>query len=230
MSEEDQAPDVGATPNPQDPEPRHSRGPLVHLLAIVAVALAVTGYLLLTNDDDIVVGDGPAPAGCDEVITKPTDENQQHLAPPTPITYADAPPAFGEHRPDFVPFGRPFYAEDRPEVGNLVHTLEHGYTIAWYDQDAAEDDATVAALRELAEDYQANRERFIAAPWFDSDGDTFPGDRNIALVRWSADAAEPQDKTKQRGNWMYCTGVDQDAIKAFFDTWPNAQSPEPGLQ
>ncbi|RNL62950.1 DUF3105 domain-containing protein [Nocardioides marmoriginsengisoli] len=206
---------------------------LRRLAGALAVSAAVaTGAVACGGSDDAPEAGGgstTAPAPCDAVITKPTDENQQHINEPTPITYTDAPPAFGEHRPEYAPFGRAFYSSDRPEVGNLVHSLEHGYTIAWYDDTLAEDTAALASLETIATDYMANRERFIAAPWREEDGAAFPEGRHVALVRWSADADDPTDQTKHRGNWMYCGGVDRKAISTFFDTWPNEESPEPGL-
>jgi hypothetical protein len=199
--------------------------------ALTALAfLAGTAAACGSSEEPAASGsDEKFSAPCGEVITKPTDENQQHINAPTPISYADAPPAFGEHRPDWAPFGRAFYSSDRPEVGNLVHSMEHGYTIAWYDDTAAADDGLVADLKEIADDYQADHERFIAAPWHDTDGDAFPEGMHVALVRWSAKADDPSNQTLQRGNWMYCGGVDADAISTFFKTWPNEESPEPGL-
>ena len=197
--------------------------------AVAISAVIATAAACGSSSDPESGGSNETAAPCGEVVTKPTDENQQHINAPTKISYADAPPAFGEHRPEYAPFGRAFYSSDRPEVGNLVHSLEHGYTIAWYDDTLADDHAAVESLEKIANDYLADRDRFIAAPWHEDDGKAFPEGKHVALVRWSADADDPTNQKLHSGNWMYCGGVDKAEISTFFDTWPNEESPEPGL-
>ena len=168
-------------------------------------------------------------AGCQPIKTTKTDKNQTHIPAPTPITYADAPPAFGAHRPQPAAFGRPFYSDDRPEVATLVHNEEHGYTIAWYDDTAAKDKTEMAALETIANKFKDANERFIAAPWHTSDGAAFPDGTHIALTRWTAKAGDTSNEAEQRGNWQYCGQVSGAVIDDFFKKWPNSESPEPGL-
>ena len=176
------------------------------------------------------IGVSASAAACDAIKTTPTDKNQTHVPDGTAITYKDAPPAFGEHRPQPAAFGRPFYTvDDRPEVAQLVHNEEHGYTIAWYDEAAAEDKTEMDNLEAIAKKYQSDNQRFIAAPWTSDDGAAFPDGKHIALTRWSADADNPGDQSKQRGNWQYCGSVSGSVISDFFDKWPNDESPEPGI-
>ena len=176
------------------------------------------------------IGASASAAACDEIVTKPTDKNQNHIPEGTAITYKDAPPAFGEHRPQPAAFGRPFYtAGDRPEVATLVHNLEHGYVIAWYDETAAKHGSEMDDLEAIAKKFQDDNQRFIAAPWTSEDGDAFPDGKHIALTRWSADADDPSDQSKQRGNWQYCGSVSGSVISDFFDKWTNQESPEPGI-
>lgn len=205
---------------------------IVLVAAAAALGVGIAGTVIALTGDDGPKSSGTAgaaAAGCDPVITRPTDRNQQHINPPTTIRYADAPPSFGEHRPTPAAFGRPFYGADRPEIGNLVHSMEHGYTIAWYDDTLAEDTDAMAQLEQIAGHYQTEQGRFIAAPWHSADGAAFPAGRHLALTRWSADADDPSDESLQRGNWMYCGSVDAEAIARFFDTWSNSESPEPGI-
>lgn len=205
-----------------------TRGVLIALLTIVAVVLAIGGVVLATNgDDEPNVGDAAA-APCAEVITRPTDRTQEHVVDED-ISYADAPPSFGKHFAQWAPFERAFYTDDRPPVSFLVHNLEHGYTIAWYDEVAAGNEATMGALETLADSYLADHERFLVVPWRPADGGDFPEGMHVAVTRWTADAANPADLTKQRGNWLYCGGADEDAIRAFFEEFPNTESPEPGI-
>jgi hypothetical protein len=174
------------------------------------------------------IGVSASAAACDDILTRPTDKNQNHIPEGTPITYKDAPPAFGPHRPSPAPFGRPFYsASDRPEVASLVHNMEHGYTIAWYDETAAKDKAEMDDLEAIAKKFQAQNVAFVAAPWTKGDGAAFPDGKHIALTRWSADASNPSDEDKQRGNWQYCGSTSGKVIADFVAKWPHNESPEP---
>jgi hypothetical protein len=176
------------------------------------------------------IGVSEATAACSPIETKPTDKNQNHIPDGTPISYPEAPPSFGPHRPQAAAFGRAFYADsDRPEVASLVHNLEHGYTIAWYDATVADDEAQLDDLEAIAKKYQDDEVRFIAAPWTGDDGDEFPDGKHIALTRWSADSDNPGDQSKQRGNWEYCGATSGSAIADFVKKWPNDESPEPGI-
>ncbi|MET3963001.1 hypothetical protein ABIE44_002935 [Marmoricola sp. OAE513] len=181
------------------------------------------------------IGKTESAAGCDPIKTTKTDGQQNHIPDGTPITYNDAPPSFGNHRPSPTAFGRPFYSADRPEVAALVHNLEHGYVIAWYDETAAKDDKQMDQLKAIAEKFQNAQGRFIAVPWYTkehdglpADGKAFPDGKHIALTRWSADAENPGDTSKQAGNWQYCTSVSGGVMDAFFNKYTNEQSPEPG--
>ena len=69
------------------------------------------------------VGDGP------EIETFP-DEGNLHVAQDTPITYNTDPPTSGTHYPGATEGG--FYDSPIP-AGNLVHTMEHGGIIIYYN-------------------------------------------------------------------------------------------------
>ena len=95
-------------------------------------------------------------AGCDPVKTEDATGSGDHIDPPTKIPYPQAPPAFGPHWPNFLQGSeiRTFYtAEDRPEIERLVHSLEHGHTILWYDE-------TVKPGTDAYKDVQAIAEKF----------------------------------------------------------------------
>lgn len=176
------------------------------------------------------IGATAAAAQCGDIITRKTDHKQTHIPDPTPITYPDAPPAFGAHRPQAASFERNYYtAADRPEVAELVHNLEHGYVIAWYDDTLAEDKDQLDQLKAIANKFKDANTRFIVAPWTGDDGKAFPEGKHLALTRWSADAKDPGDQSKQRGNWQYCGKTSGAVISDFVAKWPNAESPEPGI-
>lgn len=179
--------------------------------------------------DLATVGAAAEAAACDPVVTKDAVGSAQHVDQ-GPIEYPDAPPASGNHRSVPAPFARYFYdAKDRPEVATLVHNLEHGYVVAWYDETLAADKDQLDDLKKVGEKYNLNQERFIVAPWTAADGAPFPEGKHVAYTRWSADENNPSDFTKQASNWQYCGSVSGQVADDFFKTWTNAQSPEPGL-
>lgn len=223
---------VPAAPHPAVPTPAgRDRSRLRATAVVVALVLVFVTVLLLVGDDEPGGGDPVAAfTGCDPVLTTPTSLNRNHALLPSELDYSNGPPSFGPHLTGTAGFERAFYtAQDRPEVGSLVHSMEHGFAVLWYDATAAADEAAMAELRDLAERYQLANERFIAAPWLAEDGAAMPQDRHYALTRWSADAADPGNQLKQRGNWMYCGTLEPDQIEAFLKRWPNEQSPEPGV-
>lgn len=219
-------------PAPMPTRGRRDRSRWRALAVVLALFLVFATVLSLTGED----GAGPRAGsvavftGCDPVLTTPTNLNRNHVLLPSELDYSAGPPAFGPHLTGTAGFERAFYtAQDRPEVGQLVHSLEHGFTVLWYDDAAAEDEAAMATLRALADRLQLASERFIVAPWHPSDGGAMPADRHYALTRWSADADDPGNQVAQRGNWQYCGTPEPDEIEAFVQRWPNEQSPEPGV-
>ena len=141
-------------------------------------------------------------------------------------------PAFGEHYNTPDPMERKLYSEgDRPELGILVHNLEHGYTILWYDETVADDSDQMNELRAIADKFAGTsnlRFKFKAVPWLESDGESFPEGQHIAFTHWSIGGAD-QDPAGdgQVGVWQYCTDVSGDALNAFMLKYPYMDSPEP---
>lgn len=173
---------------------------------------------------------GAAADVCQEVETKPATGNQDHVDPGTPIPYAEAPPAFGTHYNVWDEIGRKLYtADDRPDVGELVHNLEHGYTILWYDESIAADDEQMQLLRAIAGKFTDDdnlRSKFKAVPWTTSDGDAFPDDQHIAFTHWSVGGSGGDE---QVGVWQYCSETSGTALETFMNDYPYTDSPEPGV-
>ena len=178
-----------------------------------------------------------APASvCGKPITKKATGNQDHVQPGTPIEYTDAPPSFGQHYSEPDPMTRKFFtASDRPELGTLVHNLEHGYTVLWYDQTAAKDPDTMQQIKAIAAKFQGTtnlRDKFKAVPWTSADeqGKSFPPGQHIAYTHWSAGgaaAAGSSDTSKQVGVWQYCSKPSGAALESFMTKYPYLDSPEP---
>lgn len=113
-----------------------------------------------------------------------------------------------------------FYSDDRPEVERLVHSLEHGYTILWYDETAAADSATMSDLEALADRFPVG-DRLIIAPWTAEDGDAFPDGTPLALTHWTG-------PSNQQGIWQFCGKVSGDVVSDFMKEFPAGNAPEPG--
>lgn len=210
------------------------------LVALVIVGIAAVPIIMDKLDerelDGTALADLGSPASvCQDITTKKAEGNQAHVPVGTAVDYADSPPAFGEHWNQSgvapAPFSRKFYTDDRPEVEALVHNLEHGYTILWYDETIADDDEAMAAIEAMADKFDGDsmRDKFIAAPWNKSDDDqgSFPDGQHVALTHWSAGGVGETDTTKQVGVWQYCSEPSGEALEAFVKEYPYFDSPEP---
>jgi len=181
---------------------------------------------------------GSAASKCGEVTTKPAEGSSDHVPQPQQVTYTTAPPAFGQHWNEAgvapAPFNEKFYTEkDRPELEALVHNLEHGYTILWYDQDAADDSETMNKVEAIADKFRADsdnlRFKFIAAPWTSEDekeSGKFPDGQHIAFSHWSMGEG---DGAEQVGVFQYCSEPSGAALEKFMLDYPYTDSPEPDV-
>lgn len=179
---------------------------------------------------------------CGEITEKEATGSGEHVPTGQQVDYPDAPPAFGAHwneanvAPD--PPGNRYYTKDgRPELESLVHNLEHGYTILWYDETAADDSGEIAAIKAIAatlDDNDTNgRLKFKAVPWTKKDGKAFPKGQHIAFTHWriatpdEAAANEEPSTTKQYGAFQYCSETSGAALEAFMEKYPFTDAPEP---
>jgi hypothetical protein len=208
-------------------------------LGIVAVAVVpiISDKLNDSKLDNKALADLGAPASaCQDIETKKADGNQQHVPVGTPVDYTTAPPAFGPHwnQAGVAPasFARKFYTpDDRPALEALVHNLEHGYAILWYDETIADDPAALDDVEAIARKFSGDdfRNKFIAAPWTssDEDGAKFPDGQHVAFTRWSAGGNGETDTTKQVGVFQYCSAPSGAAVEAFMKQYPYTDTPEP---
>jgi hypothetical protein len=172
----------------------------------------------------------PAAATCDPVTADAVDASSH--VDGRAIRYTAAPPSYGDHRSRWAVLAPNFYTvETRPEVAVLVHNLEHGYNILWYDETVVRDRDALARVRRLANSYDGARRdpdtALIAAPWIPSDGRAFPSGRHYALTHWYAD---PDDSTNSRddelGYTQYCTQLTSEAVARWMKDYPLRNSPE----
>jgi hypothetical protein len=167
---------------------------------------------------------------------KSAEGSGNHVDDGQQVFYDDAPPAFGQHWNVFgkapVPIGREFYTEsDRPELEQLVHNLEHGFTILWYDETVAEDADQLTELRAIARKFSDTTDRrnaFIVAPWTEEDGADFPDGQHVALTHWSVGGVGETDG-EQVGVWQYCEAPSGEAVDTFVRDYPQQDSPEPDV-
>jgi hypothetical protein len=168
-------------------------------------------------------------ASCDAALQdKVGAADGDHETDPTVrINYDTAPPSHGRHYASPITVNtRGFYTkDDAPRAEELVHNLEHGYTIAWYS-----DGVTGTQLDDLKtiakkmRDSNATR-KFIAVPW-DSSRGPFPTGKSIALTHWGAPKTGGKYETST-GYRQYCGQVSGTAIKSFTDAHPASDAPEP---
>jgi hypothetical protein len=192
-------------------------------LGIVAAA-AVPAYLKNRNDPAnqalASFGVAASAADCSDPTDDPATGGADHKEEGTRITYDEVPPSSGPHwgQPAFP--AREFYtARDRPAMEQLVHNLEHGYTILWYDGTVRGEQ--LQALKDIAkrartEDGVGPRGKFIVSAWDDSYG-KFPAGKHVALSHWGA----------KTGHRQLCGKVSGAVVASFIDRYPASDSPEP---
>ena len=172
------------------------------------------------------LGVSTSAAGCQEIKAENVDLKAQedgtyHQQTGSTIDYPDAPPAFGYHWGNFLQGSeiRTFYTvQDRPEVERLVHSLEHGYTILWYDETVKPGTDAYADVQAIADKFKTY---FIAAPWEGSDGDAFPSGMHLTLTHWTG----PE---KQQGITQYCAAPSGAVVEKFTKDYLSDNAPEPG--
>jgi hypothetical protein len=219
---------------------------VVGVCAVVAATiLGLAGYHAYQDHQDKKAfaalpldGIGAPLSSCGEVTSQKTDGSHEHVSPKTQVTYATAPPAYGAHwsYPNLAPaaFERKFYsADDRPELEALVHNLEHGYTVLWYDESVADSDQ-LEDIKAIADKFEADSYnpllKFIAAPWTAADekeSGTFPDGMHVALSHWSAGGSGETDAAEERGVFQYCSEPSGAAVKQFMIDYPYTDSTEP---
>lgn len=211
--------------------------------AAVAVVVVIAGAVTfaIVRDTSRVpsgnlasLGVPTAQAACDPITNDPAVGGGAHVGPGTDkstmtkVKYATVPPSSGEHfaSPEYP--ARQFYtASDRPRVESLVHNMEHGYTVLWYD-----DTATTEQVSQLkAVSREANKSadaqgKFIVSAWDTAYG-AFPAGKHFALSHWSADA---KDSKKQTGHRQLCGNVSGEVVAAFVKAHPRTEAPEPNAQ
>lgn len=227
---------------------------LIVVSVCVAVAVLIVGVAVfqivqdnreqdkLAKADLADLGAAASAAGCAPVKEENATGAGDHVT--TPVDYTTVPPSFGAHNPTPAQAGIHFYtADDRPDVEVLVHNLEHGWTIVWYDETIAGDEKQLDAIKATADKFDGfgdNPEyNVIFAPWTEDDGDgrPIPEDKHIAFTHWSVhqpefdpqiyqDAADSDTGLESWGQSQYCEGYSGAALADFMAQYPYDDAPE----
>jgi hypothetical protein len=189
------------------------------LVAAALIAVPTVKIISDQRENNVSIATLGAPqdlAGCDEVKKDSSEGSGDHVE--GPVKYETIPPSSGSHRGTWVTVNnRGFYSEDDvPELEQLVHNLEHGYTVVWYEPSISESDRDV--LERLAKRLRGDSQykKFIAVPWDTARGG-FPNGKPIAMSHWG----------KNDSYRMYCSKVSGPAIQRFMNEYPASDSPEP---
>jgi hypothetical protein len=211
------------------------------MVAPALVLAVVVGVMVFLQFKQASKGSGPAvdigaaasAAGCQPVVTKKAEGKGVHEPEGQTIDYPDSPPADGPHWAQYLLPNqiRGFWeTSDRPPVERLVHSLEHGYTILWYDETIAKDDNAVKELKDIADALSGSSpdQWLMVAPWTADDakqrGSDFPAGTHLALTHWSVKS--PSGKDEQTGVWQYCGKPSGQAVQEFMKKYPYSDSPE----
>lgn len=212
------------------------------IVGAVVVALVIIGaaaYPLIKDsrtqsalgkEDLAGLGVAADAASCTDPVAEKAEGNNDHREIGSTLDYEAAPPAAGPHYPTWAPLERKFYTpKDRPEVGYLVHNLEHGYNVLWYDETIAEDEEKLAVIKAIANKFEGEsyENKFIAAPWTAEDGEPFPDGAHIALTHWSMGDTNGNPEGQQ-GITQYCGEPSGEVVATFVEDYPYTDSPEPG--
>lgn len=209
-------------------------GGVVALIAGAVAVAIVTDKSRAPSGSLVSQGVTAAQAACDPVTNDPAAGSGRHVGPQTDkpdvrtVKYSTVPPTSGEHfaAPEFP--NRQFYtATDRPKMENLVHNLEHGYSVLWYDDTITGE--KVAQLKAISREANATtqaQDKFIVSAWDPAYG-ALPAGKHVALSHWSGD---PQDPKKQSGHRMLCGAVSGEVVQSFIKSYPRTSAPEPNAQ
>lgn len=219
--------DPWAVPGAPPPRPRRTGlvvglvvGGVLLVVVLLVGGLAALGWFL-TRDGG---GVGAPASACDEVVRDEGRGISTHVGPGTSqpdvrgVPYEVVPPATGPHFASPVFPAAPFYAAaERPPVEQLVHNLEHGYTLVWFSSELPAEQRD--QLREVAADLRGSPStggKLVVVEWDDSYG-PLPDDRPVVLTHWTADGGVRQA----------CSAASGEALTAFVDRFPYTDSPEP---
>jgi hypothetical protein len=208
------------------------RRTIIIVVCAIVVGLAIIAYpaIKLVQDSKTKnqaltdFGVAASAASCDAITNDAAGGTQDHRPDGEKILYSVSPPSSGPHYAVWAPFDKKFYTtSDRPPVENLVHNLEHGYTILWYRDTLPKDQIDQIEKISKSKLPDSSVGKFIAAPFKESEGKPWPAGKNLAFAHWSS----PDASQKSFGHRQFCGSVSGDALKQFMEKYPAADAQEP---
>jgi hypothetical protein len=208
------------------------RRTILIVVASIVVGLAIIAYpaIRLIQDSHTKnqalteFGVAAGSASCDAVTNDEGGGTQDHRPDGEKIAYSVSPPSSGPHYAVWAPFDKKFYSmSDRPPVENLVHNLEHGYTILWYRDTLPKDQIDQIEKLSKSKLPDPSGNKFIAAPYKQSEGKGWPDGKNLAFAHWSG----PDASQKSFGHRQFCSSVSGEALKNFIEKYPAVDAQEP---
>lgn len=178
---------------------------LVVLGVVVAAAVALVVVVAGGNrvDEEALRRVGAGLGSCGGIVDVPPTGASDHRQ--GTIEYDRSPPNSGPHAPNWVRVGdRRFAPGDAPPVEQVVHNLEHGYVVVWYNPTAPD----LALLDEALA--AADTRKLFAMPWAEGGMSA-----RYMLTAW--------------GHEQPCNGVSGEAIADFIKAYggSNGDAPEP---
>jgi Protein of unknown function (DUF3105) len=229
-SEKDRRARVEAMRREQAAKERRKSTLFVVIAVIVGLGLVAAAAVpaILKNRNDPAkkalssFGVSTAAASCSAATNDKPSGGQDHKAQGTVVAYDHVPPSSGAHWAVPAISSRAFYTtKDRPAMEELVHNLEHGYTVLWYDSSVK--GAQLSALEDIAVSARSQKavgpSKFIVSAWDPAYG-AFPAGKHIAMSHWGAKTAHRQ----------LCGQVSGPAVASFVKRFPYTDSPEPAGQ
>lgn len=129
----------------------------VGLAVLMVAAIAALWYW---NRQEQVAFEPDTPAGEAVLTTVETfpDQGREHVSPGQPVDYDSDFPTSGPHDP--TPVSPGVYAQEQPQE-KLVHSLEHGNIVIYYDEP---DEATLQTLEGWANQFPGAWDGIVAVP------------------------------------------------------------------
>ncbi len=159
---------------------------------IGAVVIALAAVVLLA----LYTGDGGPVAETSPGTPVPTMTTRDHVPEGTSVEYSTDPPTSGPHWGSTARWGVYSDISRTPPDERLVHNLEHGGVIIYYDPDQV-NETTVEKLETLTRELHSDRPCLILTP-----RQNIQDDKPIALTAWGVLALlEDYDEAAIRAFW-----------------------------
>ena len=150
-------------------------------VGIAALVGALVLFLIINDSsrnnggDSVDAGVAAEEAGCTEIET-PEEAGAEHVDEGTVVEYETSPPTSGNH---YATTAQPGFSADPIPVENVVHNMEHGQIVIWYDTEAPQ--ATVDAIQSVVDEEAI---ALLAVPYED-----VPSGSELVFTAWGASQA-----------------------------------------